>query len=329
MVEISGYALFSATMPVLAIMAIGWLFRKKKWVGEEVQFGLMRLVIWIFTPALIIDRVLFNPLIKNFSDVSTVLIAGFASVAVGILVSAGVARFFEIDSRERRRVFGYTTGIYNYGYIALPICMTLCPPDTSGMMLLFNSGIEVSVWTIGVSFLLGAFRPKQLLKAFVNPIFITMVLTLVLKLTGLNEYVPTWIANPDPALPSLSKQLGACMIPSGILLVGMSLPVLLSGFRWFDDWKISAGAILMRLIVVPALMLLAALFVPAIPQDLRYILIIQSAMPPAMLPIVIVQFYQGDAKLALRVVMVGTLACFVTLPFWIKFGFWALAKISA
>ena len=329
MVEISGTALFSATMPVLAIMAIGWLFRHKKWVGEELQFGLMRLVLWIFTPALIIDRVLFNPLIENIGDVSVVLSAGFFSVVIGILVCLVFARCFGIDSRERQRVFGYTAGIYNYSYVALPICMTLCPPNTSGMMLLFNSGIEVGIWTIGISVLLGAFQFKQLLKAFANPIFITMILTLVFKLTGLNDYVPAWIANPNPEMPSLAKQLGACMIPCGILLVGMSLPVLLSGFRWREDWKASAGGVVMRLMIVPALMLLAALFVPAIPQDLRYILIIQSAMPPAMLPIVIVQFYQGDAKLALRIVMVGTIACFVTLPFWIKFGFWALAKISA
>lgn len=319
MVEVSGIALLTATMPVVLMVAIGYLFRRKNWVGQETQYGLMRLVVWVFTPSLIIDRVLGNPLLRDFVVVGKVLLAGFLTIALGILVAGLVARFFGISDTERRRVFGYCAGIYNYGYMALPVCISLCSPETVGMMLLFNTGVEVGIWTIGLAVVSGNLEPKKIAGAFLNPIFISMVLAIALNFFGWEHYVPVWFCNA-------ADSLGACMIPSGVMLVGMSLPILLSGFRVRDDALISVGAIAVRLGLIPALMVAAAVFLPGLPQDLRYILVIQSAMPAAMLPIVIVQYYNGDAKLALRVVLVSTATCVVTLPFWVKFGFWLLGQ---
>ncbi len=180
MVEISGNALITATIPVLIIAAIGYFFRKKKWVSEDVQFGLMRLVVWIFTPALIVDRVLGNALLMDFSTVWKVLLGGIFSMALGILISVFAAKFFGIDDPARRRDFGYCAGIYNYGYIALPICMSLfaeTSPETIGMMLLFNSGCEVGIWTVGLAVVSNALSPKKFLNAFVSPIFLAMIAT--------------------------------------------------------------------------------------------------------------------------------------------------------
>ena len=314
MTEISTLNLIVATMPVVAITALGYFFRRRNWVNREVQMGMMRLVIWVFTPALVVDRVLGNPLLRDFSVVWKVLLAGFLSIAGGIALALFAAKFFGVSEPARKRVFGYCAGIYNYGYVALPICMSLCEANTVGMMLLFNAGVEVGIWTVGLSVVSGELKIGKFFKAFANPIFISMVLAQTLNFCGLDAMVPAWFS-------ATAKSLGACMIPCGILLVGMSLPILLNGFKLCDEPRISLGAIVMRLGAIPAVMVAAAAFVPALPTELRYILVIQAATPPAMLPIVIVQYYNGDARLALRVVLVATAACVFTLPFWIKLGF--------
>lgn len=319
MVEVSGMALLTATLPVVFIAAVGYLFRRKNWVNQETQYGLMRLVVWAFTPALIIDRVLGNPLLRDVEVVLKVLSAGFLTIALGVVLAVLLARFFGIGEADRRRVFGYCAGIYNYGYMALPVCVSLCSAETVGMMLLFNTGVEVGIWTIGLSVVSGNLEAKKIASAFVNPIFISMVIAITLNFCAWDGYVPAWFT-------ATSKSLGACMIPSGVLLVGMSLPILLNGFRLRDDVKASIGAIVVRLGIIPALMVATAVLLPGLPQDLRYILVIQSGMPAAMLPIVVVQYYKGDAKLALRVVLISSAACVVSLPFWIKTGFWLLQK---
>lgn len=321
MAEISIAAIFASIVPVVVTTALGYLFRKKNWVDQTVQAGLMRLVIWIFTPALVVDRVLGNPLLVEISVVLKVCAAGFLSVVVGIFVAIFCARFFGIGDSARKRAFGYCCGIYNYGYIALPICMSLCPPDTVGVMLLFNSSIEVAVWSVGVAVVSGRLRVAELAKSVVNPIFFAMIFCLVFNFSGLAPHVPGWVFGT-------AKSLGACMIPCGILLVGMALPVLMNGFRVRDEPLVSVGALAMRLFLIPALMLAAALFVPGLPQDLRNILVIQCGMPTAMLPIVVVQLYGGDARLALRIVLSTSAACIITLPLWIKVGFFLLGKIA-
>jgi len=319
MPEISILSIFTAIVPVVITTGLGYFFRKKNWVDQSVQVGLMRLVVNVFTPALVVDRVLGNSLLKDFPVVWKVCAAGFLSVTLGMFVALFCARFFGIRDALRKRAFGYCCGIYNYGYIALPICMALCPPDTVGVMLLFNSTIEVAVWSIGVAVVSGKLRPAELLKSIVNPIFFAMIFCLACNFSGFSQHVPAWVFGT-------AKSLGACMIPCGILLVGTALPVLMNGFRLRDDPLVSVGALSMRLFLIPVMMVAAALFVPAIPQDLRYILIIQAGMPTAMLPIVVVQLYGGDARLALRIVLSTSAACIVTLPFWIKTGFWLLEK---
>lgn len=318
---ISISAIFTAIVPVVITIALGYFFRKKNWVDQNVQAGLMRLVVRVFTPALVVDRVLNNPLLNDFSVVWKVCVAGFLSVTVGMLVAIFFARFFGIRDNMRKRAFGYCCGIYNYGYLALPICMALCPPNAVGVMLLFNSTIEVAVWSIGLAIVSGKMRAQELLKSIVNPIFFAMISCLVCNFSGISSHVPAWVFGT-------AKSLGACMIPCGILLVGMALPVLMNGFRLRDDPLVSAGALFVRLLLIPAMMVLAAICVPALPQDLRYILIIQAGMPTAMLPIVVVQLYGGDARLALRIVISTSLTCIITLPFWLKFGFWLLEKTS-
>lgn len=320
MPEISVSAIFTALVPIAITIAVGYFFRRKNWVDQSVQAGLMRLVIWVFTPALIVNRVLDNSLLKDFSVAWKVVAAGFLSATLGMIIALLCARFFGINDAKRRRAFGYCCGVYNYGYIALPICMSLCPKETVGLMLLFNSSIDVAIWTVGVAIVNGCVRPADLAKSVVNPIFFSMILCLACNFTGISGHAPKWVFDA-------AGSLGACMIPIGILLVGMSLPVLMNGFRLCDEPAVSVGALIMRLLLIPALMTAAALFVPALPQDLRYVLIIQSGMPAAMISIVILQYYGGDARLALRVVLSTSVVCIATLPAWIKTGFWLLEKI--
>lgn len=322
MPEISLTAIFNTLVFIAITTALGWFFRKKNWVDRHVQSGLMRLVIWVFTPCLILDRVLGNPLITEFSVVWKVCAAGILSVTVGILLALFLARFFGIDDTARRRAFAYCCGFYNYGYIALPICMSLCPSDTVGVMLLFNSSIDVTVWSVGVALITGKIRPAEMLKSAVNPITFAMIFCLVCNFSGAARFVPAWVFDAGASL-------GACMVPCGILLIGMSLPVLLNGFRVRDEPLVSAGAMLIRLVLVPAVMVAAAVLVPALPQDLRFVLVIEAGMPAAMIPIIVLQYYGSDARLALRITLSTSAACLVTLPFWIKFGFRILAALQS
>jgi predicted permease len=54
--------------------------------------------------------------------------------------------------------------------------------------------------------------------------------------------------------------------------------------------------------------------------ELKRVILLQGAMPSAVLPIVLAKHYGGDPRTALQVVIGTSLAGLVTIPLWIDFG---------
>lgn len=54
-------AIFQLTL----LIALGWFMAHRGWVGPEARQPLMRMVIWVFFPAMIFDRVCGNRLINS------------------------------------------------------------------------------------------------------------------------------------------------------------------------------------------------------------------------------------------------------------------------
>jgi predicted permease len=50
------------------------------------------------------------------------------------------------------------------------------------------------------------------------------------------------------------------------------------------------------------------------------VILIQAAMPAAVIPVIIAKHYGGDPGAAMRIVLVTSIAGLVTIPFWIQMG---------
>ena len=120
--------------------------------------------------------------------------------------------------------------------------------------------------------------------------------------------------------------LSACAVPVSLLLIGAIIRDLLRPStspetpkkRHFPEMIM---AISIRLIALPALMLLLAGLAP-LPLELKRILVIQAAMPAAVFPILLVRRYGGDITTAVRVVMVTMIVSLLSIPPVIVFGLW-------
>ena len=55
-------------------------------------------------------------------------------------------------------------------------------------------------------------------------------------------------------------------------------------------------------------------------MELKRVLVLQGAMPAAVLPIVLTKHYGGDARTSLQVALGTSLLGLVTIPLWIRFG---------
>ena len=83
--------------------------------------------------------------------------------------------------------------------------------------------------------------------------------------------------------------------------------------------RVVSVAALVRLGIMPLLFILLAKYLPC-STELKRVLILQGAMPSAVLPIVITKHYGGDARTALQVALGTSLLGLATIPLWIHFG---------
>lgn len=305
--------IIGAAAPVFVLIALGYFLRRIRVLTEEADDSLLKLVIRVFYPCLFLDYIIGNPALKEGTNLFAAPGIGFITTAGGFLIAFLVARGIGLKRGKGLRTFSFCNGIYNYGFIPIPVILALFDDRaTLGVLLVHNVGVEVAIWSVGITLLAGKFEVKALRK-IISPPLIALIVALIINFVELDGSIPGWIANPV-------SLLGACTIPIGIMLAGASVADLMSHQGIFEMPKIGLGSIGVRLGLLPVFFILLAAFMPGITTELRQVIVIQAAMPAGIMPIVLSRHYGGDASVAVRAVIATTLASVITMPLWIQFG---------
>ncbi len=305
----------SVVAPVFVLIGLGLLARGSRWLTREADDSLLKLTIRLLYPCFIFEKVLAEPSLSELNVLWWPISAGFASILVGFGMAWVVSKLLSIDDKGKRRAFVFTAGIFNYGYFAIPVGAAIFGNAFVGKLLVFNLGVEVAIWGVGVLLLGGGtFGFQRLL----NPPILAVLAALWLNYVGWGEQIPGF------ALQSI-EMVGACAIPVGLLLIGATTLDLWREQRsstW--DWRVAGGGALVRLLLLPCVMLSVARWWP-FPEDmnwLREIFVLQAAMPAGIFAIVIARYYRADAHVSAQTMAPTIGACLVTLPTWLAFGLW-------
>jgi predicted permease len=113
--------------------------------------------------------------------------------------------------------------------------------------------------------------------------------------------------------------VGLAAIPMGLLLTGATFYDQVRHLRWENSITDSTGACLLRLGVLPLCMLALARWLPA-PIELRQVVVVQAAMPCAVIPVLLAKHYGGEPALALRIILTTSVLAMLTIPLWIQVG---------
>jgi len=308
----------TAVLPVFGIMGVGLWLRRRDWLSASADESLMRVTVNLLLPSLIFDSVLGNAALRRPENLILPPLLGFGMVVVGI----GVARMFVpltgLTSPPERRTFAFLAGLQNYAYLTIPLCISLFDPGTTGVLFVHNVGTEIAMWTVGVAVVAGGGLAGGW-KKFLNAPLAALLLALTLNFIGLHF-------TPPPALQFFGKLVltvvhwfGQSAIPLALLLIGAIVADHLTEARGGRAARVVAVAALVRLGLLPMLFLLLARFLPC-SLELKRVLVLQGAMPSAVLPIVLAKHYGGDARTALQVALGTSLLGLITIPLWIHFG---------
>jgi malate permease and related proteins len=299
-----------AVLPVFAIALIGLVIRKLNWLTEEADHSLLRVNINVLFPCLVLDAALGNPALSSWGNLLLAPAVGFVTVTAGLLMALWACRFNGLRGSSREGTFAVSVGIYNYGYVPLPLALMLFGNETAGVLFAHNVGVELAMWTLGVMlFTRGAGKDWR---KFVNAPLLAILAALLLNATGLHNLVPA-------AVRTTFHWLGQCAIPMSLILIGAVVADHLAEFHSDWDWRVIVTAVLLRIVVLPALFLLLAKYLPA-SVELKRVIVLEAAMPAAVFPIVMSRHYGGDPPTALRVVMGTSVVGMITIPIWIRLG---------
>ena len=304
------FELFFAILPLFLVGVMGFYFRKHGAMCIHADETVLWLLLNLFVPCLIIDSFLGNASLDNLRNLLVAPILGFCTVVIGIICTRIVGPFLHFHEKGQQGTFDLSVALYNYGYIPIPIILLFFGKDVLGMLFVYNVGMELSLWTLGLMALRGHTSFWESLKKAINPPLIAVAVSLVA-----NAF---FLENPLPlSLARLIHMTGQATIPVALLLVGATIFDNFPSIRTLHPLKPVVAGVVLRLLVIPAIFVAMAYLLP-IPPSLRTVLCVQAGMPSAVLPAVLVRQYGGDLQMSVRIIVATSILCLITMPTWIS-----------
>lgn len=312
MIEFS--RLLTVLAPVFVLVTIGVVLRRLRWLTAEADASLLKVGVNLLFPCLTFQTVLGSEALRDPRNLLWPPLLGFLSMCLGWVVGWWAGRAIGLERGQGLRTFAFTVGFYNYGYMAIPLVGSLFGASALSVLFVHNFGVEIAIWTVGIMMLAGGTLRDSWRNLFNGPL-LALVLALVLN----------WLRVPvaEPIRATISA-LAACAVPLALILIGAFLEEHLRTPAALLEARVLSASVLLRLGVLPWAYLVAAKWLP-FPPELKQVMIIQAAMPAGVFPIVLAKHYGGQPLTAAQIVIGTTVASFLVIPFWIKFGLWWVA----
>ncbi|MDO4629035.1 MAG: AEC family transporter [Planctomycetia bacterium] len=322
---------FNATLMIFFLIILGGFLRWTRVLRPEADRSTMSLCINVLYPCLIFSKIMATPLRENLVAYGILPIFGFCSVLVAMVI----LHFFTslpkavtgLENDAQRRTFLCTSALYNYGYVPIPIIQFMYPekPEYATALFIFILGIELSVWLCVVPWIAGGLQKGWWKKVLSVP-FLTIFLAAFLNLAGFRMGVD---GNIPQCIGKTIEHIGLAQITMPLIFIGAMIYDQLAqrhvNFSSFRTYQVMGWTLFFRAFFFPCLMILTALMMPGNPL-LQRILVIQAAMPTAMLIIMFTQLYGGCSSVATIAIMTTNLLTPIIAVFWIVLGMHLLER---
>ena len=298
-------------LPVFGAIALGVGLRRMNLINQAGEDALFNVVVKVAMPCLIFESVSLNPALHEAGNLLLPPLVGFGLTLLSMATAWYVARALGLTLGHGLRTFALAVGLTNYSYLPLPILTALFGPESRAVLFLHNTGVEAAIWTGGVLVVTGL-SPTQGWRKLINAPAVALVVALVANITGAGAHVPEF-------LRAMIHSLAICAVPLGLLLTGASFSPHLEDPRALVNPRVLAIAWLLRLMLLPWILLLAARYLP-LSVELKRVLVIQAAMPSAVVSVIVARVYSGQPLVAMQIVLGTTAVGLFTIPLWICFG---------
>ena len=296
---------FDAFALVLAMLVLGYLFRRLKALPADAAQALTLVVLYVCLPAAVLR---YAPRLELSAALLGVAAVPWLLLVATVLAVGALARVLKLR-RDQHGVLLLTVALGNTSFLGYPLTRALIGEDALPYAVVYDQfGAFLIMSTFGL-WVLARYggeavpSPREMAR---KVLLFPPLWALVVGLTVMPASPPSWI---DGALLRLSEAL----LPLAMLTIGLSVRFALPR----DELKPLAAGLVLKLAVMPAL---ALLLVPLLGMtgDMARTTVLEAAMP-SMVTAGALAIAQGMApRLAAAIVGYGLLLSLVTLPLWAR-----------
>lgn len=301
---------FSSTLGQMAVLfsliLIGFLLGKTRIVPENSAGVLSKMENWVFIPALVAMTFINDFTRDKLSTMWKPFVISVLTLLAAVPLALLVSKLLSPKDAYMRNIYTYGLCFSNFGFMGYAVVGAVFPAYELEYII-FTLPLWIGIYVWGAPSLLmseaGVKRTfRQRLKAFVNPMFIAMIIGMAIGLSGLA--LPGWVNN------TLNAAKG-CMSPLAMILTGITVANT-NLKKVFTDYKIYLISVA-RLLLFPAVALAVCAFLP-LPKSTLTCMICSVAMPLGLNTIVIPAAYGKDTTAAAGMAIVSHVLSCITIP---------------
>lgn len=240
---------------------------------------------------------------KMFKMIALVFGLSIMINLVGIGIGLLFAWLFHRNSNKIREI-AILSGLGNTGFIGIPLCAALLGPKGALFAAIFDAGVDVTIWTVGVILLQKNRRfALQTLKSMVN-------IPTGAILVGL--FAAYFQLKPPGIVIDLTDRLAVLAAPLAMFYIGMMIMTLQRGHvRRFAShiWV----PIAVKLIILPVASIFMIHFF-SLNKVVVQTVLIQSMMPTITLASILFAKYSADEQMGALTTIFSTLLGLITIP---------------
>lgn len=294
-------------LAMYSIVLVGVFVYKKGFLSNATIKQLSAFLLRIVTFFLITNSFITQFKIEDTHDL-------FISTLLSLLVTVVLIIIAHIIYGKRRKEDNFAVSFSNAAFMGMPLVNALFGSKAVLYIVPFFTIHIVAEWTYGVCILSGD-DPKSknhLLKTLaVNPAVLGTLAGILILLFQIP--IPKFLQNSLASISSINSPLA--MVILGTYIAQLKLSDL-------ARYKEIVLNVFIRLIFMPAVILLIFYFLPKQYQHIYQVMIIMASTPTAIATSMFVATYNLDTKYASTIITVSTILSALTIPLWLIIAGW-------
>ena len=297
-------------LPVFALIFAGYALRKLNILSVSACTELNRFVVYLALPALMIDVMISSPWSEFYQP--GFLLAFELAVAI-IFVAVLAWRWLQTRNLAESTIECTAASYANTGYIGLPLCALSfgtenLAPAMVGAVLTVSVNFAVSIVLIETS----TQQNRSVLQSignvlrslFKNPLILAPLFAGAVSASGMQL--------PQGVVQSI-KLLGGAASPCALVAIGLFLALKQEP----TNVPLSAGLVLLKLLVQPVIAWYLAFHVFDMPPLWAKSAVLLSALPTGTGPFMLAELYRRGGGIASRTILLSTFGAVASLSVWL------------